>query len=212
MNPPDSIVFDLDGTLWDTCEPCAIAWNNVLASEGIEYRTIVADDVRKVTGKPHEECIRQTFVGFPEEQIIRISEATMTEDNRVIAELGGTLYEGVRDGLPKLQQKYRLFIVSNCQQGYIETFLRLNGFERYFEDIECWGNTGQPKAENLRRVIERNNLQSPVMVGDADGDETAARVCGIPFLFVEYGFGQCVKPDLSFKTFEALLEHYLAAS
>ena len=88
----DSLIFDLDGTLWDTCAQCATAWNNVLATEGIGYRKITAEDVRMVTGKPHEECIRLTFCDLTEEQVKRISEATMIEDNRVIEEQGGILY------------------------------------------------------------------------------------------------------------------------
>ena len=206
----DSLVFDLDGTLWDTCAPCAIAWNNVLASEGIPYRTILADDVRAVTGKPHEDCIRITFSDLSEEQVKRISDLTMVEDNRVIDEQGGVLYDCVLSGLAAMKEKYRLFIVSNCQSGYIETFLRHNQCESLFEDIECWGNTGQPKPENLRRIIERNGLKSPIMIGDAEGDEAAARACGVPFAFVEYGFSNCIDPDLRFASFCQLTEHFLA--
>ena len=207
----DSIVFDLDGTLWNTSEACAIAWNNVLEREAIAYRTITASDVRAVTGKPHEECIRATFSDLTEAQINCISEATMIEDNLIIDRLGGILYDCVLTGLDALKGRYRLFIVSNCQSGYIETFLRLNHIESWFEDIECWGNTGQPKPENLRRIIERNNMCSPIMIGDAEGDEAAARACGVPFAFVEYGFGTCVAPDTRFTSFCQLTERFLAS-
>lgn len=196
----DSLVFDLDGTLWDTCAQCATAWNNVLTSEGIEYREVTAEDVRMVTGKPHEECIRLTFCDLTEGQVKRISEATMIEDNRVIEEQGGILYEGVIEGLNNLKNRYPLFIVSNCQSGYIETFLRLNQLESVFSDFECWGNTGLPKGKNLRSIIDRNQLLKPIMIGDAEGDEVAARECCIPFAYVSYGFGTCESPDLRFSS------------
>jgi phosphoglycolate phosphatase len=205
----DSLIFDLDGTLWDTCPQCATAWNNVLRSEGISYRTITAGDVRVVTGKPHEECIRLTFSDLTEEQVIRISNATMVEDNRVIDLEGGKVYEGVIEGLKNLKNRYPLFIVSNCQSGYIETFLRLNALESVFDDIECWGNTGLPKGKNLRSIIERNQLQNPLMIGDAEGDEVAARECSIQFAFVSYGFGTCMSPDLRFASFDEIVNKVL---
>jgi phosphoglycolate phosphatase len=208
----DSLIFDLDGTLWDTCAPCALAWNKVLADEGIPYRTILADDVRAVTGKPHDECIRLTFSDLNDHQVRRISDLTMIEDNLMIDQYGGILYKCVLTGLCALRDRFPLFIVSNCQSGYIETFLRLNNLEELFVDTECWGNTGQPKAENLRRVIERNQLTNPIMIGDAEGDEAAARSCGIPFAFVEYGFATCLAPDIRFNSFCQLTEHFLANS
>lgn len=203
--PIDSIVFDLDGTLWDTCHACAIAWNTVLARRGIPYREIVADDVRLVTGRPHAQCIRDTFTDLHPDQVEILVEDTATEDNETIARLGGILFEGVEEGLRRLSESYPLFIVSNCQAGYIETFLSLSGLQDLFVDIECIGNTGHPKPENLRRVIERNNLQHPVMVGDTTGDEEAARACGVPFLYVSYGFGHAEAPDHQFDSFPALV-------
>ncbi len=197
----DSLIFDLDGTLWDTSEQCATAWNNVLASQGIEYRKVTAADVRAVTGRPHQECVRLTFSDLSDDQIESISIATMIEDNRVIEQEGGVLYEGVLEGLLALNKKYPLFIVSNCQSGYIETFLRLNSLETVFDDIECWGNTGLPKGRNLKSIIERNQLQSPLMIGDAEGDETAARECSVPFAFVSYGFGTSISPEITFSSF-----------
>ncbi len=206
----DSIVFDLDGTLWNTCPACAVAWNNVLQRCGIPFREIHADDVSRVTGLPHEECIRLTFRDLPEHQILTLVTETMTEDSAVIEKLGGELYEGVDQGLKALNSKYRLFIVSNCQSGYIETFLKWSGLSAQFEDFECWGNTGHPKSENLRRVIERNGLQSPVMVGDTNGDQVAAQNCCVPFAFVSYGFQQCSDPDLRFDSFAELTSHFLS--
>ncbi len=197
----DSIIFDLDGTLWDTCPACAIAWNNVVERNGIPFRPITAQDVRAVTGKPHETCIRETFRGLSEEHIQVIFEQTIEEDNRMVREKGGELYPSVRDQLPHLANKYPLFIVSNCQAGYIETFLEWSGFSPLFKDFECWGNTGRSKSDNLKNLASRNNLRKPLMVGDAEGDQKAARDCGMPFAYVQYGFGKCQDPDYSYRSF-----------
>jgi len=205
----DSLIFDLDGTLWDTTPSCVVAWNNCIEKLGIPYRPIVDEDLRRVTGKAHDDCIRLTFADLEESQVAALIKLTEVEDTAVIDKLGGTLYPGVAEGLKELSNRYRLFIVSNCQSGYIETFLDFSGFHLLFEDYECFGNTRQTKGHNLRQIIDRNGLSNPVMIGDASGDEVAARECGIPYFFVDYGFGEATAPDESFSSFSQLADHLL---
>src|SRR5689334_17873773 len=61
VSKTDALIFDLDGTLWDTTETCALAWNDVLVRLGVDHRPMTADDVRAVTGQPHAEAIRRAF-------------------------------------------------------------------------------------------------------------------------------------------------------
>jgi phosphoglycolate phosphatase len=205
----DSLIFDLDGTLWDTCATCALAWNEVLRRNAISFRTITAQDVRSVTGLPHAECIDRIFVGLDANTRRLITEETMIEDNLYVDRHGGELYDGVLDGIPKLAQRYKLLIVSNCQSGYIETFLRLTGLAPFFTDIECWGNTGESKSANTASLIKRNALSRPLLIGDTAGDALAAKDNKLPFAFVTYGFGKVDKPDIIFDTFDQLVAQLL---
>src|SRR5699024_2819050 len=82
-----------------------------------------------------------------------------------------------------------LYIVSNCQCGYIEVMLKTSGLAPYIKDHLCFGETLRPKGETIRMLMEKNGLKSPVYVGDTQGDADACKTGGIPFIFAEYGFG-----------------------
>ena len=202
---PDSLIFDLDGTLWDTSAACAAAWNRVLARLGIRYREIIAADVRAVTGLAHIDAIRAAFPDLSPHDIARLSAQTEIEDNVAIAAEGGQLFAGVREAVPRLRASVPLLIVSNCQRGYVETFLGTSGLGTSFIDFECWGNTGKTKTANVYALIQRNRLRAPWLVGDTEGDRQAAHENSIPFVHAAYGFGRVVQFDERIERFADLL-------
>lgn len=115
----------------------------------------------------------------------------------------------VEDVLKKLSEKYKLYIVSNCQDGYIESFYEFHKLEKYFLDYENPGRTGLSKGENIKLIIQRNNLSEPIYVGDTEGDCKAAKYAGVPFVYAKYGFGQVNDYDESIDTFGDLVKLYV---
>ena len=69
---------------------------------------------------------------------------------------GGILYPQVAQTLDSLCRRCGLYIVSNCQDGYVQAFLNYHDVARYFTDIEMSGRTGLDKAENIRLLMARN--------------------------------------------------------
>ena len=122
-----------------------------------------------------------------------------------LEEHGGILFPKLEETLKRLSQKYKLFIVSNCQDGYIQCFFKAHKLNKYFLDYECWGVTGLSKGENNKIIMERNQLKGPIYVGDTNGDAEAAKVAGIPFVFARYGFGNVEEYDFVIDSFEELL-------
>ena len=184
-----NIIFDLDGTLWNSEEQVLKVWNNAF----IKYdKKVNKKQLEACFGKTAEEIASIIFPEIPkEESIRRIDEANMNELSTLRME-GAKLYPHLKDVLLELSKDFNLFIVSNCQKGYIETFLEHYDFGEFFLDFECYGNTHETKDKNISKVIERNNLskQNTIYVGDTYKDYEAACNAGIEFVLASYGFGK----------------------
>lgn len=193
----DSIIFDVDGTLWDSTEIVAIGYNRAL--ETYTDLPIRVDSARLMTlfGKPMDQIFAELLPELSREQQHFISEkcVILEEEELEKADPAPLLYPGIEEMFQKLSKKLPLFIVSNCQCGYIEQFLRKNHFESYITDHLCFGQTGTSKGQTILRLMKENNLKNPVYVGDTQGDANACREAGIPFILADYGFGDVPDPD-----------------
>ena len=185
----DAIIFDLDGTLWDPTKTCRDSWNEVITRGGYGVPLLTDKDLHQVFGLKFDKIAALLFPTLPESKQKELLQACVDYENEYIINHGGELYEPLEPILKSLKEKYRLFIVSNCQAGYIEAFLKHYELEDYFEDFECPGNTKMEKNHNIGLIIQRNNLKAPVYIGDTDGDQQAAGANHIPFIFAQYGFG-----------------------
>ncbi len=202
---PDSIIFDLDGTLWDSTSAAAVIWQQVVDEEFPDITDrVTADRLRGLYGLPLEEIAVRLFEHSPRERALAAMRVCVRKQCPYLAEHGAVLMEGVREGLAALKERYRLFIVSNCQGGYIESFLAGEKLSGIFEDFECPGRTGMLKAENIRLIMRRNGLKRPVYVGDTAGDLEASDAAGVPFVFAAYGFGSAREYDNRIESFREL--------
>lgn len=195
----NGIIFDLDGTLWDACRNIAESWRATLINRFGVKQMPSLPEIQKIMGMTASEIESALFSGMGEDPAC-IFDICAKEECGYLSVHGGYVYPGVEEMLSRLSSQCPLFLVSNCQEGYIECFFRYTGFGKYFKDYECEGHSGRPKAENIRDVIERNRISAPVYVGDTDIDETSAELAGCPFIHVAYGFGSAKQPFAAVKT------------
>lgn len=190
-----AIIFDLDGTLWDSTGCASDIWNQVLEKhKDISFR-MTKERSEQLMGKTMEEIGEILFPEMDVEARNAVVDEFGEEEVRYLTEHGAVLYEGVEDTLKQLQEKYNLYIVSNCQDGYVPAFLHAHKLEPYFVDMEMSGRTGLDKGSNIKLLMQRNRIHTAVYVGDTAGDEKAARAAGVPFVYAAYGFGEAVSPD-----------------
>ena len=183
------IIFDMDGTLWDAGVSIAEAWNIVIKRRGLQMETMTADHIHSIMGKTIDGIADALFGMYSEEERMDITRECLEYENVYLAEHGGELYEGLEEVLKELSSRYPLYIVSNCEKGYIEGFLAYYGFGKYFKEFESHGNTMLPKGKNIKLVAERNDLTEVVYIGDIQSDYNASRDAGVAFIHAAYGFG-----------------------
>lgn len=196
MRKKKGVIFDMDGTVWDSSENVAASWTEMIKKAGYQEHFVTRDDITGVMGKPMD-VIADTLFTYttegPERDALRA--ACENYENEYLREHGGILYDGVFETWEKLKKMgYHVYIVSNCQAGYIEAFLEHYGIsygteEDLVEDIECYGNNFLQKDENIRLIATRNALTSSCYVGDIQSDYDATTAAGLPFIHARYGFG-----------------------
>lgn len=184
------IIFDLDGTMWDSAEGVVKAWNEIISKAKDRDHLVTLEEMYGLMGKPMDEIEQLVFPNLQNPRRKELMDLCCVRENEYLLAHGGILYPMLEQTLQTLSEEYELFIVSNCQIGYIEAFLDHYGFAHYFADTENFGNTGKLKAYNISLVVERNKLDWAVYVGDTLGDYNSTMEAGLPFILAEYGFGE----------------------
>ena len=209
-NRIDAVILDVDGTLWNSTEIVADAWTRAVHEGGFSDLTVTPDRLKHLFGKTMKR-IADELMPQAEESLRYgvLDKACVYEDAALEADPCHICYPGVPETIQALSRVISVCIVSNCQSGYIELFLRKTGLGEYVKDFECFGNNGLSKAQNIRLVADRNGFQSPVYVGDTQGDRDSSREAGVPFWWASYGFGEVDSCEKHLSTFGEVLDGVL---
>lgn len=200
------IIFDLDGTLWDSRVTVAKAWNLAVTENSSLRVQLDAKKLGALFGKPMMEIFDCVFPTCDSQERARLAQCCCEYENRLLLKEPGLVYDGVEEGLDALSKKYALFVVSNCQEGYIQAFWQSTGLGKYFRDGLCPDDTGELKAANIRRIMEKHGIDEAVYVGDTQGDADACREAKVPMIFASYGLGCAVGCAGSIDSFRQLAD------
>ncbi len=185
------IILDVDGTLWDAVGVITDSWNVALKRFPDVKGEITCDQMRQCLGKTMFEIADALFSYLPVDRRREVLGTAMEYEVEYLWTHPGKIYPGVAKTLKKLHDAgWHLYIVSNCQKGYIEDFLHALDEDGLIEDHLCFEDTLEEKGVNIRLCVERNALEKAFYVGDTAGDLAASRKAGIGFIFAQYGFGE----------------------
>jgi len=202
----ESLIFDIDGTLWDSRALVAEGYNIQLKAEGLAHLCVDAETLKPLFGKVMTEIADSILASIPEKDRYDLMERCMETENRYLFENECRIgYPGILETVRELAKRYRLFIVSNSQCGYPELCMDKLGLTPYIEGHLCFGDTGTSKGKTIRTLMEKHNIQSCAYIGDTQGDYEATVEAEVPFIWAAYGFGTPDGYAARIDSFEELL-------
>ena len=202
----ESLIFDIDGTLWDSRALVAEGYNIQLEKEGLSHLAVNAELFRPLFGKVMTEIADTIFPSIPAPERYALMERCMDTENKYLQATPCRIgYPGVRETMEKLAKNHRLFIVSNSQQGYPELCIEKLGLSDLIQGHLCFGDTGTSKGKTIRALMEKYRITDCAYIGDTQGDYEATVEAKVPFIWAAYGFGTPEGFDHKIDSFSDLL-------
>ncbi|NBW99660.1 HAD family hydrolase, partial [bacterium] len=205
----DALIFDLDGTLWDSTQACAEGWTQGVRKLKPDSKAFSPEELASIMGLTFDEAVEKLMPGSKKEEREQLGQLCYEKEMEQIEKMGAAFYEGVGEGIQTLAEHYPLFIVSNCLEDYLVLFFQMSGLKKFFKDAECFGRTGQPKGNNIQALMERNQLVHSAYIGDTSGDQRAAIFAKATYYHVNYGFGTPSEPCHRFASFPELVRYFV---
>ena len=202
----ESLIFDIDGTLWDSRALVAKGYNAQLRDEGMERFCVDAEVLKTVFGKVMTEIADILFAELPPQERYSLLERCMEREGETLhSDPCNIGYPKVKETLEELVKTHRLFIVSNSQCGYPELCMQKLGLEQLISGHLCFGDTGTCKGDTIKKLMSDHNITSACYIGDTWGDMEASDLAGIPFIYCTFGFGEVDHYWKKIDSFEELL-------
>ncbi len=197
MSSHKLMVFDLDGTLFNTKPGIVGAIKKVVSEEGL---------------KEIPEDVFDSFIGPPiDESFVRVYGVVKEEGKRlgtVFREYYGkdeylfktAEYPGMKDTLIKLKEKgIRLALATYKKEWMAKKICSHFGYDEYLDVIHGSDPEGRlTKMDIIKLCIDECDCEASevLMIGDTYLDSEGAKGAGTDFLGVTYGFGFAGKEDV----------------
>ena len=188
------IIFDMDGTLWETFQNAYDGANKV-ASEYDEIKEISEETVKNGMGLSFEDNAVNYLPYLDKEKREKYLAIIDEEVRENIIKHGATLYKALIETIEGLGNKYKLGILTNNTNEYAEIFLRQSGLQSSFIDYMGAGSYHISKGEAIKRMMDRNDEPESIYVGDIEKDMEAAKEANATFIHAKYGYGKEFKSD-----------------
>ena len=186
------IIFDADGTIWDSEKDVFLAFNHTLKNN--ENKEITKEEFQKLAGLDLEEMFKCVLPKDKEtlanEYVKKYREYYIDEGHYADET---TLFENVEETLEKLkEQGFYMVIASGKPKRILDKmveYFHLNEFEFVLGTGESHFKP-KPDPEILNYIMHHLHVskKETVMVGDTKADILAGKNAGIDTIAVTYGY------------------------
>lgn len=189
-----NLLFDYDGTLHDSLRIYAPAFQTAydrLAGLGyVEPRAWTPEEIRRWIGLPPGEMWARFQPDLPEAEKERSGALIGKRMLELIQAGKARLYPGVPEALTALRQAgFRLLLLSNCPNSYLQAHAARFGLDTYFHGLYCGEQFGyRPKYEICRELQDRYDGEF-LVIGDRRQDMEIAERNGLRAVGCSYGYG-----------------------
>lgn len=196
MNPIETIVFDLDGTLVDSVRDVGAILQQMRQERGLCETD--DSDIRYWSSRGGHEMIRAILGCADEEADFLLDDFRTRYAERPTDP--ASLYAGVDSVLSTLSSRgFSIALCTNKPQRLTEKVLSELSIRDYFHSVVC-GDTlarkkpdPQPLTEAIRRAGGR--AESTLMIGDSTVDLRTAQAVGVRFAFFSGGYDDGVRRE-----------------
>lgn len=202
----DGVIFDVDGTLWDSTDVVKDAWNEAIMKAGYPHPNITATRLKGLFGLPMDDIIKDIMPELSSEGRQKIEPLVYKYEHEFLEQRPGELYPKIIEVMREISRKIPVYIISNCQAGYVELFMKTWNIEDIIVDHLCPADTGMLKAENIMALTKKYDMKSPIYVGDTIMDQNACIKAKCPFCYAAYGFGIAKDPEYTIQEPEGLIK------
>jgi phosphoglycolate phosphatase-like HAD superfamily hydrolase len=185
--PRGLVIFDIDGTLFETDTATIPAVQKSFAEFELEPPTF--EEVTAFMGRPDEETHRwlEQRVGDVWRDLAR----AMGANEMAMVGLTGRLYPGVPELLAELRARaMQLGICSNGPEDYVTTVLETKELAHFFAAVRWRRDGDTSKTEMVRDLLDTLPARPAALVGDRQDDVEAAHANGLAVIGTSYGYGR----------------------
>jgi phosphoglycolate phosphatase len=212
---PEAIIFDLDGTLFQTETLLETVHRRVF--ETLKHERLYTlptppiDALLGSLGMILSDIWKRVMPEGSPEAYDRANGLLLQYELEELALGLGSLYPGVKETLIALHARgIRLFIASNGLETYVKGVLQVKGVAELFEGAYSAGEFGTAsKVDLVRGLLDTFGVRSAWMVGDRSSDVEAGRKNGLSVVGCDYaGFrreGELDGSDAVIRAFPELL-------